>query len=171
MSCAEIRRGIDIRLISAVETLRQLQTDGFSIDAIVEVALDKRLVPGDRPAEEHALIVQFYREAIGEAPRRPSAGPMEPVPVSPNAPVFANFVLRWPAAIANDHRDLVAFEWRKLTMAERAHAINGIADWSALCRQGGRSNPGPAILYLRERSWKRKPAVTPANPTKKRTTA
>ena len=171
MSCAEIRRGIDIRLISAVETLRQLRTDGFSIDAIVEVALGKRMVPGDRPDEEHPFIVQLYREAIGEAPRRPSTGPMEPAPVSPNAPVFANFVLRWPQPIAPDHRDLVAFEWRKLTMAERAHAIDGIGDWIALCRLGGRGNPGPATLYLRDRSWKRKPAVTPANSPKKRTTA
>ena len=97
--------------------------------------------------------------------------PLEPAPVSPNAPVFANFALRWPNPIAPDHRDLVAFEWRKLTMAERAHAINGIEDWATRCRQGGRSDPGPATLYLRNRSWKRAPAVIPANPSKKRTSA
>lgn len=168
MSCAEIRRGVDPRLINAVETLRQLQADGFSIDAIVEVALGR---PGDGLGENHSSIVQIYREAIGEALRRPTLAAVERVPVDPDAPVFANFVARWPDPIAPDHRNVVAADWRKLTMTERARAITGIEGWMASRHHSGFSGPGPAHAYLRDRGWKRTPAVLPAFPLTERTSA
>ncbi|WP_420104121.1 hypothetical protein [Bosea sp. (in: a-proteobacteria)] len=140
--------GADHRIVAAVEMLRSLAVDGFSIAALVKLA-NSPIVVGRRE------LLEAYRV---EAPV--VAGP---------PPVFATFAALWPEPIEPGRpREVATQQWRTLTAAEQAEAIAALPAWTELRRMGRFSGPGPVTLYLRDRSWRRMPKHV--SPTTERTT-
>lgn len=144
--------GAGNRISAAVEMLRAMRDDGFSIDALLQVALEQRLAAPDRAADEHPHIVEIYRQEIGGPPRAWTLTATEPAPVDPEAPVFANFMQRWPGAVA-DNRARAAEVWRSLPAAEQARAIAFIGPYYALRREACLRARISAVRYLSARPW------------------
>jgi hypothetical protein len=146
------RSTADERIRACVELLRAMHADGFSVPVLVEVALGPDGLTQNRADEELPFIRDLYREAIGEIPRRPGLPAVAPEPVDPAAPVFANFMLRWPGAMA-DSREQAARAWRALTAADQARAIAFIDRWHAARRSAGQLSRVAACRYLSDRPW------------------
>lgn len=145
--------GADHRIVAAVEMLRSLQADGFSVSLLVELALGKKGLRHDRPVEERAIILALYREELERPGSITDPQPTsESAPIDPAAPVFANFMLKWPGSVA-DSRDLTASEWRRLSAADQAAAVAGIPNFLAMRRAAGFLSRLSATAYLRGRHW------------------
>lgn len=141
-------------LSKAVEALRALREGGFSVDIALHIAIDERLAKPDRADEEHDILVRLYREAIGEEPIKPAISftEAERAPIDPAAPVLANFRRLWPTTL-KDNADQTTVAWNRLSAAERADAIAGIAPYLA-ARQAGELRHTPAgATYLNLRAW------------------
>lgn len=156
--------GVDGRIVAAIEMLRSMQADGFSVPLLVELAV------GMSAHTDRAVMLAQYREQSAT----PDAIHVLRVPGSvrsaagaarrSNEATFANFVSRWPDPLGQV-RDLTSAAWRALDAADQAEAINRIDAWMALRRMGGFTGAGPALLYLHDRSWRRTPDHFDPQPT------
>lgn len=148
--------GANHRVIAAVEMLRSLQADGFSVPLLVELALGPKGRQHDRPVEERQAILDLYREALEPSARRVVIlKPQERAPIDPDMPVFANFERTWPQPLSGEARERAVRHWQRLGTADRKAAIAAVPTFIEarnLAGFAGRELSGAA--YLSAGNWR-----------------